>query len=938
MSAYLDAAVADGQTAFGLTDHGSLAGAIELYSQAKVRGIKPIIGCELYVDAFELRERQFPKHLTILAANRNGYEALVAANNLAHSQFYYRPRLTLQQLLDMPGLEDCYILTGCMSGILYEMEMADAVQTAVQLAKKAKGVFVEVMWHQSEEGDFQRQHDEYLDKALTLHMNSGLPFVLTNDCHYVTPEAERQHQDMLRRYPKAAGLEFDGHGFYLRTQQHMQAIADSLGIQDAWGNAAEIARQCDWQMPEVDKVVWKVPEVVADPIAAIRVLCWPVLEMRGHLAGRPLEYQERFEHEMSVLKESQAICNSYLVSHELVKWCLEQGIPAAARGSMAGSLVSHLLGITLEDPVKHKLSFERAVSPARPTIPDFDIDVSSARRGEVIAKLLTDYPDSSPISTFTHYGPRGAYRAILRQAGYGGDKINEASKAIPEDWVLPNGDKALDSIPAQMQADVATYEGQFSSMSVHPAGYLLGKAGVPMSYNASSKIMASSYDMYSLKKLGLFKLDILGLAALDQLEAMRRYTGQEAPTEYDDPRIFQAFTRLLLSEIFQMDGYAAQSAVKQLGINDFEDIVAINTLVRPGAAQFIPVYKGGYELLLENYPQIESVIGYSRGLILYQEQVMEICRILADFNDAEQDDVKEGIKYFQHDVFENKIGPLFRSRCEAKDIDPQLMWDAIKQFSGYSFNRAHAVTYAAIAYKMMWYKVYYPGAYYAAVFDDCKDKRRLIAESQRLGVKWLPPDINESLFGTILQEGGNVILLGLGSIKGLGNVAYEAVQWQRAMGPYSHLEDFYERAAKGKKKINAGVQRRLLQTYALGSLGGEGDEAIFFESYGFFPSMLNQDTWQNLTERRRFFGDLGGFLTATREHNIKKGQNEGKEMAYLSVLNLEGEHSAVVFPEVWKKMKRVMPEVGVPVVVHGIYSDKGDLIAEGLSLVGRNGA
>lgn len=934
---YLKLAVADGQQFFALTDHGSLGGSIELYTQAKKLGIKPVIGMELYCDAYELRERNYPGHLTILARSESGYRSLIAANNLAHRQFYYRPRITLKQLIDGGYCRDWIILSGCQSSILYDYPQVETEVIIKQLKEHSAGFFLEVMWHHSEDEQFNVKQDLYHERIAALHKSLDIPLALTNDCHYAHKHQEDIHMKLLRESHAPSDLEFDGEGFYFKSLKQMQAISDALGIPDALANSIDIGQSCDLVIPEADKINWHVPDItLGRPLERLNELAQP------RLLGLSDEYRVRYEYELSVLKTSSAILNSYLVTHDVVAWCSNRNIPVAARGSMAGSLVSYLLGITVEDPIKYNLSFSRAVNPARPTIPDFDLDVSSIHRAEILDYLKERYEGNIPIAAYTHYGPKGALRKVLRMEGLRDmQSVNELCKQLPDDWAegdfeySPGQHKYIgnvpwfENIPEQYRDAVSIYRGVYSSLSVHPSGVLVSgperklEHEVPLQWIASSKVMASAFDMYTLKKMGLFKLDVLGLRTLDQLAYMEHVSGEKVPNDdYDEPEVLAAFGADLLAEIFQMDGYACREVIKNIrGIETFEDIIAANTLARPGCSQFTPFYRSGYENLLNQYPSLKEILGPTNGLILYQEQVMEISRILAEFDDAEQDDVKESIKYFNHKNWENTIEPLFRSRCEAKGIDATNILEAISKMASYTYNRAHAMTYAALAYKMMWYKVHHPAVYYAAVYDGAEDKNRLVLESHFFGVKWHPADVNVSESNTVVKDGE--ILLGLSAIKGVGPAAVEALTKAR---PFTSLEDLEERVER--RRCNKRVIGAMKEAFALTCIGETGTYTAFQEAFGFNYRFLNSDlskelaVWQTQDPAYR----LGGFVIDMRISKIQRiGPNQGKEMMRAKIVNIKGSKNAVFFPDVWKKAAGVMYQ-GAAIKLQGEFQTSGDFI------------
>lgn len=946
---YLKNVKEDGQEAFALTDHGTLGGIIELYTTAKKYGVKPIAGIELYVDAVELREKDYPGHLTVLAKNEEGYRALISANNLAAKQFYYRPRLTLQQILDNHFNENWIILSGCQSSPIHHREFSDAENIVKRLAETSAGFFLEFMIHDSDDEAFNVKQKQYLERVSELRKRTGLPLVITNDCHYAHKHVEDIHHDLLSRaHGETETLEFDGTGFHFKSISEMETMARELGAYEAVDNAVEIGKICNLVIPEADKINWYVPDITGGfPKETIEDICGRELGLDDPISDGIAvneEYLKRYKMEMDVLSTSPAILNSYLVAHDIIEWCNSNRIPAAARGSMAGSLVSYLLGITTEDPVKYRLSFNRAVNPARPTIPDFDLDVSSDRRQEVVDYLKAKYENLVPISSYTHYGPKGALRKVLRIEGMRNPmEANEMSKLLPDDWTgdgfeyspsqhrfVGDADWA-ENVPEQYINFVRCYKGLFSTMSAHPCGILVAgperpiEHEVPFNWVASSKQLVSSFDMYSLKKIGLFKLDLLGLGTLDHLSYMEQMSGEKVPDDnYDEPAVLAAFGAGLLAEIFQMDGYACRSVLKDIrGVQSFEDIIAANTLARPGCAQFTRYYRSGYEGLLREYPTLQEVLGPTNGLILYQEQVMEIARVLADFDDAEQDDVKESIKYFRKENWKATIEPLFLERCSKKGFNATNILEAISKMASYTYNRAHAMTYAAYAYKMMWYKVHHPAIFYAAVFDDAKDKANLVLESHFFNVNWRQPDVNESQSNTIIKNGE--IFLGLNAIKGVGPAAYEAISEAR---PFISLEDLQERV--NRRKCNSKVINCLKDAFALTSIGHSGSYSAFLEAFGFNYQFLNASRSRELAEwqKQNPATRLGGYIVKITPVKIQKeGPNKGKEMGRATVVNSLGSKNAVMFPDIWKRARTVLYQ-GAAVCLEGEVNTTGDFIVE----------
>jgi DNA polymerase-3 subunit alpha len=905
---YVDLAKADGQKAVALTDHGNIAAAIELYKACKENDLKAIIGCELYVD-FGSRPN-YPSHLTVLAADRQGYRDLITAVSMSHANFYYRPRIDIQTLIDQKLMAHWIVLSGCRSGLLdHALLEGTGGPELIEILRTAAGQFyLEVMYHPALTQETADKRDRLLALKIVLSDPSkgNIPAVLTNDCHYATAADEEAHQEwaMAANTEENHVLTYDIRNLYFRPQSEMWYLAQNLGLPESFiSNTQRIVADCKVKIPEVDKVKWSVPIVALNPEMV-------AMTMIGDISGMGEEYQTRLQREMNVLSAAPHILQSYLVAADIMTWCREKDLPAFCRGSMAGSIVSWLLHITHDDPILHNLKFERAVNPARPTIPDFDIDVSSERRGEVLEYILAKYPESQPICSYSHYGPRGATKIVLRGMGTSFAEANKLTKRIPEEW-----DSDYEQLlPENVRPVVKTFQGVLGNVSIHPAGIVLGEKDrplareVPKTWVPSSKQFGSQFDMYSLKSMGLFKLDILGLKTLDQLKRMADIAGKMPPAEYDDPKVLDIFKRGLLSEVFQFDGWAVRNVLHDIGVDSFEDLVAANALARPGANLGVASYQYGDNALLISYPQLESVLGYSRGAFLYQEQAMEATRILAGFDDGLQDDVKEATKYFRAEVFE-KLEPVFMEGCAKNGVEGHLVWDAIKRFSGYAFPRAHSVSYAGMAYRMAWYKAYFPQAFYTACFDDCDSRTRCLLESLALGVGWRMPTMNEMTFACRFD--GSDVVLGLSAIKGMGERSAEAVS--KAI-PSDNVEDFLSKL--NKSKCNKKNQAALADV----GITGELVEDRFLELLGFSHYLLDSSAAKSICHTDEI--TASGFVLDYREFD-KQSDNFA---ATITLGSITADSRVLLGKKGWRKIKEIGDPVGKAMVFGG-YWENGSLLA-----------
>ena len=924
---YVDLAKADGHSALALTDHGNMAGAIELYTLAKKAGIKPIIGSELYLEGDGYQQNA---HITVLAANQRGYRDLIEITTAAHKNFYKRPRV---KLADLTGnkkkgirspMENWVVLTGCIGGRAGRYILNDEYDRAVQYVKKlqeaAKAVFIEVMHHDSWVGlPYESKQDTFIEGLFRLAKDTGSRLVMTNDCHFHSADWEDWYHNLIAAAPETAKrgpyfIVFDARGVYFKTEEEMRIQARKASIpQEALDNTLEVAELCDLEIPEVDRRMWHVPAVVDDPCDTIGNM------LRDWVESAPKEYQKRYEREMSVLGTAPHIAQSYLLTHEIVEWCRKENIPVTSRGSMAGSLISWLLGITAEDPIKYKLLFERAVNPARLTIPDFDLDVSSRQRGKVLAHIKQRY-QGRQIVTFSTYGPRGAARFVMTCKGMSEEQKRQASKRLPEKW---DGDwyKPAESVIGKEAAKrLEQWNGLIGNQGRHAAGIVLTDTQRPLEYEVPLMRIADKaskdvhyvthFDMYSLKELGLFKLDILGVETLDSLQAIEAGAGTIVPNEYDDKAVYESFSHGLVCGLFQMKGTAARFVINQLKeVQDFNDVVAINAMVRPGAYGAVKAYKDGSAELLRAYPDLRDILEPTRGLVIYQEQVMEICKRCAGFDDIEQDTVKEAIKHFEGDTLD-RLEAQFLAGCKANGIRGEGLWRAVRAGAGYNFNRAHAVIYAGLAYRMMWYKEHYPSHYYAAVFDTLKNKGdRLwaILESANWAMEWLIPDINDSWYRTRVRSDGR-IRIGIGNISGIGYGAYKAL---KAVRPIKDAEDLRNRVER--KSCNIGAIRALA---AAGAFPGTAIKPAAFEQALDFPIELLEEGFLSkvtyLEDAPPIWGKPGYIIRGIPTNDVI--QESGKH--YIELTNALGSFRVIVAkppsdwhypqdrPEVWEAKGR----------------------------------
>ena len=797
-----------GMPAFALTDHGNMASAIKWYKLGKQYNFNAIVGQEMYlVDNLEgvgYREDKIrPYHLTMLAATYEGYKNLVRLNNLGHRQFYYRPLITKQQLEEMPT-DGLICLSGCSSG-----ELAVAYKDGKSISDVmnwyrdvfGENYYLELMKHDyPEETEFSKFETDYFECLARMVTENKIPFVITNDCHYVTAEAEQYHQKLLnlskQNGGKYRGVEFDGSGFYIKSEDEMKAMFDGALWQIGLYYNQEIVEKCKgFSIPTVDKRVWHIPQIMSDEEVEETIIA----ACKEALVGKSDEYLDRAAYEFQIFKDA-GMLSYFVVPKEYIDFATSNNIVhGVGRGSITGILIANLMGITGVDPIQHNLSLERAFNRLRPSIPDFDIDFSSARRTEVIDHLIERYGDNAiQIGTYGHIGLKGAVRAVGRGLNLDYMLMDSTAKAFPDgvdDWVWGIHEQflsedVLKKLPVDFWGMVKTIIGTISHSSKHAAGVVISDDRrllldeVPIIYIASSKSFTSQYDMDDMKDLGFVKFDILGISAIDIIERTVELIGfdpLENMDDLNDNKVFQLINSGRMLKVFQLEGNSHKHVINALGgVESFEDIVATLALGRPGALMFVDEYvvNRAAKELTYIHPALENILGVTYNVPLYQEQIMNMSKVIAGFDDIDADVLKQAISHQDSEEFE-LLAEKFHDNCIERGIDEDTtkqLWYLIEKNGGYLFNRNHAVSYSLIAYRMAWLKTYYPMEFYAAIWDSVKEDERfeLWLECLTAGIQIIPPCVIKSEFKTTIQD--DKIVLGLGVVKGIADKSWQKIK------------------------------------------------------------------------------------------------------------------------------------------------------------------
>jgi DNA polymerase III subunit alpha len=832
--------------AVALTDHGSLAGAVELYQEAGKHGVKPILGCELYVAEDRRAQRKGYAHLTLLAEDNTGYGNLIKLASAGYLEgYYYKPRVDWE-LLERHS-QGLIALSGCLSGrvckALEENRGDDARRDLDRLAQVfgRDSTYVEM---QNAGLEIQSRINPSL---ATLAGEAGLPLVATGDVHYLRHEDAQAHEALLciqsgDSLKNPNHWKFDTDQFFFKSPAEM--ALDFPGHEEAMRRTLEIAERCNVEL-ELGKILlpkFPVPEG-KDAFDYLVELCEKGLQKRY---DRPTpELQERLRFELKTVKE-MGFADYFLIVWDFVSFAKRNGIQVGpGRGSAAGSLAAYCLEITDVDPMEYGLLFERFLNPGRKSMPDMDIDFAVAGRDRVINYVAEKYGRDRVAQIIT-FGTMMA-RAAVRDAGrvleipYG--TVDKVAKLIPEgpkvyleDCLKPGAElkQAYDADPLVKEiVDLAKpLEGLVRQDSIHAAGVVISDRPltdvVPLQQKGSDQEVVTQFKMGDVEALGLLKMDFLGLRNLDVIDKTLDLIGGLEITKLplDDPATYKMLQRGEATGVFQFESSGMREALRQVKPTEFEDLIALVALYRPGPMGYIPGYarrKAGQEAVAYPDPRLEPITGLTYGICIYQEQYMEIAKQLAGFTPAEADDLRKAIGKKIHALMAS-LKDKFLEGCAANSVTPAVanqLWKDMEQAQDYSFNKSHAACYALIAYRTAWLRAHHPKEYMAALISsvmNTKDRVPFyVAACNEMGVEVLPPDVNSSECDFAVVEGK--IRFGLNAVKNVGDSAARAIVHARGEGgEFSSLWDFTERV--DPQVVNKRALESLVKCGALDSSGG----------------------------------------------------------------------------------------------------------------------
>ena len=883
-----------GQTAIACTDHGVMYGCVQFYKAAKKAGIKPIIGCEVYV-ATRTRFDKVNKidgnnHLILLCKNETGYKNLIKMVSAGFVEgFYSKPRVD-KQLLEQYH-EGLICLSACLAGEIPQAILAGDYERAKATALWYRDLFGAENYYIELQDHGLKEDTTVLPQLIKLSRETGIPMAATNDAHYLRKEDAKMQSILLciqtgKTIQDADRMEFQTDEFYVKTTDEMYELFSM--VPEACANTAKIAEQCnfDFEFGHTKIPYYKAPDGM-DNQAYFEKLCWDGLERR-YGPDVPQANIDRLKYEIGVVK-TMGYTNYYLIVWDYINFAKSQGIPVGpGRGSGAGSIAAYCVGITDIDPIRYNLIFERFLNPERVSMPDFDVDFCYERRQEVIDYVNRKYGHDhvAQIVTFGTMAARAAVRDVARVLDISYGDADAVAKAIPMGPNMTIKDALRVSKPLRDMyegdemlhrlIDVAeALEGMPRHASMHAAGVVITDKPVyeyvPLSKNDESVV--TQYQMTTLEELGLLKMDFLGLRNLTVLEdaaKMVRRTEPDFEVEKipdGDAEVFKMLSEGHTSGVFQLESTGMTGVCTGLKPKSIEDITAVIALYRPGPMDSIPRFiecSAHPEKISYKHELLRPILEVTYGCIVYQEQVIEIFRRLAGFSLGQADMIRRAMSKKKHKVIDAER-VAFVHGDESRGIDGAVkrgiteeiansIYDEILDFASYAFNKAHAVSYAIVSYRTAYMKKHYPRQYMAAllssVLDNSTKIAEYIAECREMGIRLLPPDVNESFAD--FSVSGNDIRFGLVAIKSIGRgFINELISRREEDGPFRSLEDFCRRMAG--RELNRRAVENLIRAGAFDSMGFK--RKALLRVAGVMIDGIQQESRNNVEGQLNLFGE-----------------------------------------------------------------------------------
>ncbi|KJS87339.1 MAG: DNA polymerase III subunit alpha [Peptococcaceae bacterium BICA1-8] len=850
-------AKANNMSALAISDHGVMYGVVDFYKACKKAGIKPIIGCEVYVapnSRFDKRANidDSPYHLVLLAKDNAGYQNLIKIVSMAWLEgFYYKPRVDKELLAQYS--EGLIALSACLAGEIPSLLMADKYEEAKKSALWHQYIFGQNSYYLELQNHGLNDQVKVNAQLAQISAETGIPLVASNDVHYVNSE-DAKVQDVLMCIQMAKVLEdesrlkFETQEFYLKSWDEMNL---SLGeYQEALQNTVKIAEQCqvDFTFGENHMPVFEVPEGFTIE-TYLDKLCFEGLEQRY---GQPTEEaHKRLEFELGVIKQ-MGYAGYFLIVWDFIRFARSRGIYVGpGRGSAAGSIVSYTLAITDIDPLKYDLLFERFLNPERVSMPDIDIDFCYERRGEVIDYVVAKYGKDrvAQIITFGTMAARAAIRDVGRVMNIPLGLVDKVAKLIPNELgiTIPRALEVSTELKAMVEENLQikelvdtamALEGMPRHAGTHAAGVVISQEPLdhylPLQKTSDGGV-TTQFAKENVEEIGLLKMDLLGLRTLtvinNAVDLVENNWGVKIDfnkLNLDDPLTYELLSRGESIGVFQLESSGLRAILKELKPEHFEEIIALVALYRPGplgsgmVEDFI-ARKHGKKAIEYLHPKLESVLKPTYGVILYQEQVMRIASELGGFTLGQADLLRRAMGKKKPEIIAG-LKQEFIEGAGKNDIDSKVavkIFELIEYFAGYGFNKSHSAAYALLAFQTAYLKAHYPVEFMAALLTSVMESADrvpfYIAECQHMGTKVLPPDINESRENFIVVESN--IRFGLVAVKNVGKGAIQAILAARDLeGPFKSLQNFCKRI--DLSQVNRRVMESLIRCGAFGSVPG----------------------------------------------------------------------------------------------------------------------
>lgn len=873
-----------GMQSLAITDHGNMYGAVDFYKACKSAGIKPIIGCEVYVaprtrfDRDKVLDREY-NHLILLCENETGYKNLIDMVSRAFTQgYYFKPRID-HDLLEKHH-HGLICLSACLAGEIPRALLQKDYEKAKSTALWYNEVFGSGNYYLELQNHGLPEQQAVNEGIKRISRETGIPLAATNDVHYIEKADARVQQVLIciatnHIIGDDTGLEFHADEFYLKSEREMREIfADTP---EAVDNTQLIADRCnfDFEFGQTKLPYFETPGKM-EHFEYFKMLCMEGMKKR-YGENPPAQYYERLDYELETVNK-MGYTDYYLIVADFVSFAKEHDIPVGpGRGSGAGSIAAYCMGITDLDPMKYNLLFERFLNPERISMPDFDIDFCYERRGEVIDYVTKKYGADhvAQIVTFGTLATRAAIRDVGRAMGMPYAAVDSVAKLVPNDFHITIDQavkkstqlSALMSENPQVNELIETarkVEGMPRNTSTHAAGVVIThnpvSTYVPLATNDG--VAVTQYIMTTLEELGLLKMDFLGLRTLTVIDDASKAAGIDINSvPIDDERVYRLFAKGHTEGIFQFESAGMKQMLMNLKPAALEDLIAATSLYRPGPAKQIDTFvENSHNPSKIKYaaPQLRPILENTYGCMVYQEQVMQIFRELAGYSYGRADIVRRAMSKKKLDVMERERS-TFINGCEKNGIDrgvADAVFNQMADFAKYAFNKSHAACYALVAYRTAYLKCYYPAEFMAAlmtsVLDQSNKIARYTAECKRIGLSLGPPDINTSLKG--FTANGRLINYGLLGIKNVGSDFIDDIVEQRAAnGAFKSLADFCSRMQEFH--FNRRAVESLIRCGAMDCLGANRRQMLQV-----LPELLtNLENYRQSTRYGQVgFFDLGG--------------------------------------------------------------------------------